>query len=958
MKYPATGAWGRFVNRSLLIGGSALVLTAGTLIGPAVASADVADHTTSVVSDDPADFTPDILDGEVRSIIEVGNKMVVAGSFTQVKEKGQSQPTLTRTGVVAFDATTGAIDPAFNPTLDGEVNVVIPDTDGDSVYVGGTFKTVNGTINRKMTRLDLATGQITSGFLNPGFNAQVNDLRIVHDNVIAAGNFTDIWGTGRTYLSSLDPVTGRPNDFMAPAISVPRKGDPNVYKIDATPDGSSVVAIGNFQIVDGQSRPQIAKFDTSGAQATLSDWRTPFYDVTKCHQAFWSYMRDLDIDPTGEFMVVTTTGAYGGAESPCDVEARFELDQTGQDIAPTWRSYTGGDTTYAVEVTDSTVYVGGHMRWMNNPWAGDRAGAGSVERPGIAALDPKTGVPYSWNPGRQPRGVGVFDILATDAGLWIGSDTDWVAGEQHRKLAFFPTGGSAVPADVTGELPNDVYQLSDTAHADTVSRTFLNGGTAGDTDQLTAAEAGSDSWANVRGATLIDDTVYAARANGSFTASVFDGTRFADAENIDLGYQSAGAAKYFGADTANITGMFFDPESSQLYYKKAGSSTLWKRGFNTESRIVDPYANAATGDSSAIPNVAGMFLSGDTLYFANAADGFLYSIGFVDGVVTGPAQLVNNTRDWRAGGLFVWNGEPRPAEASPIAAAEIVCAGLECSFDGSGSSDPDGWLTDWSWDFGDGNTAAGESATHAYAAGGTYSVTLTVTDNRGNTGQSIQEVTVDAPLESNIEFQGASTKTENFSSSNVSVPAAAQEGDTLLLFVTSNSDVAVSAPPAGWAEVGTQSGRQIRTTLYAKQANAGDLGAAVTVGFPEIVKSDLTLLAYSGVDATDPVIQLASAAETSGTDAHVTPDLSQGPATRYVLSYWADKTSSTTSWTAPAGASEVSQNIGAGGGRISSLAVGTSVDPAPAGTIAGLTATADSSTAKATMWSVSLRAAE
>ena len=102
----------------------------------------------------------------------------------------------------------------------------------------------------------------------------------------------------------------------------------------------------------------------------------------------------------------------------------------------------------------------------------------------------------------------------------------------------------------------------------------------------------------------------------------------------------------------------------------------------------------------------------------------------------------------------------------------------------------------------------------------------------------------------------------------------------------------------------------------------------------------------------------ASAAETSGTDAHVTPDLSQGPATRYVLSYWADKTSSTTSWTAPAGASEVSQNIGAGGGRISSLAVGTSVDPAPAGTIAGLTATADSSTAKATMWSVSLRAAE
>ncbi len=80
--------------------------------------------------------------------------------------------------------------------------------------------------------------------------------------------------------------------------------------------------------------------------------------------------------------------------------------------------------------------------------------------------------------------------------------------------------------------------------------------------------------------------------------------------------------------------------------------------------------------------------------------------------------------------------------AAPTAAISSTATYLAASFDGTGSKDSDGSVASYAWDFGDGQTGTGSKVDHTYGTGGTYTVTLTVTDDRGATGTTTKSVTV------------------------------------------------------------------------------------------------------------------------------------------------------------------------------------------------------------------------
>ncbi|HMG35079.1 MAG TPA: glycoside hydrolase family 44 protein [Blastocatellia bacterium] len=99
--------------------------------------------------------------------------------------------------------------------------------------------------------------------------------------------------------------------------------------------------------------------------------------------------------------------------------------------------------------------------------------------------------------------------------------------------------------------------------------------------------------------------------------------------------------------------------------------------------------------------------------------------------------------------LFVIPASSAPPNQPPTARIAATPASgvapLTVSFDGSGSTDADGTVSSYAWSFGDGGTASGATASHVYSSAGSFTATLTVTDNVGSRSSTSAVINVSAP---------------------------------------------------------------------------------------------------------------------------------------------------------------------------------------------------------------------
>ncbi len=446
---------------------AALVLLAGAVLAPSPASAGEAHP--YLVRTDPQDATPDLVPSTayrlpyVASIDELGDRMVAGGTFDTVRSAGSSQ-NLTRTHAVVFDKTTGEVSPTFAPQISGgAVFSVAADPATNSVYLGGDFRQVNGVARPTVAKLDATTGQLDPTF-SPGFTSgRANDLDLV---TIAGVSHLIVSGNPAKKITSVDPRTGRNDGYFDSAFGpkIPGTVDPNasVYQLDVDPSGTHAAAVGNFDLIDGQSRARFAMFDLGPDHATLSDW---YYDgfqklCASTRNDRIAYISAVDWSPDGTAFSLGSTGFkpastrdiwyhYLGDNnrantSVCDSVSRFQL---ADDSKPQWINYTGGDTVTSVDDTGSAVYGAGHFRWLDNPDGSDSrvgtraTGEQPVDRIGIGAIDPVTGLALSWNPGLSGSTYGGRSMLSTDQGLWLGNESFGYGGESHRGIVFAPLDG-------------------------------------------------------------------------------------------------------------------------------------------------------------------------------------------------------------------------------------------------------------------------------------------------------------------------------------------------------------------------------------------------------------------------------------------------------------------------------------------------------------------------------------
>jgi PKD repeat protein len=320
------------------------VATSGT--AGATAQPPMSDTGPGVVS---ADALPTVqMNGVVWSQVIVGNTVYATGQFTSARPAGSPAGTneTPRSNILAYNLTTGALLPNWNPSLNAQGKTITASPDGTRIYVGGEFTQVSGVNRYRIAALNASTGALITSF-NAIVDYRVSALVATSTTVYAGGAFST--GNGsvtRTRLAAFSASNGSLTSWAPTA-------DAEVKAMVMTTDGSRLVVGGVFKNLNGSPAYGMGELDpVTGA---LINW--PANTVVK------------DAGSTAAILTLTTNGTsifgagytYGRADG--NLEGTFSADPfTG---AINWIEDCHGDV-YGVWPMNGYVYTAEHSHVCHN----------------------------------------------------------------------------------------------------------------------------------------------------------------------------------------------------------------------------------------------------------------------------------------------------------------------------------------------------------------------------------------------------------------------------------------------------------------------------------------------------------------------------------------------------------------------------------------------------------------
>jgi hypothetical protein len=374
----------------LLRAGTALALTAA-------ATTLVATPAPALVLPPPglkAPLRSDRVDGVGLATVILGNRVYLGGTFSNVRN--QAGTTLGhRVNLVAFDRATGAYLSSFRADTNGPVRTL--STDGTSIFVGGSFSTINGVSRANLAAVDPYSGAVRSGF-SANANSNVYATTYAGGRLFVAGSFSWIRGVSRGRVAALNRTTGAVDANFNPAANGTVQG------LAATSNGSKVFIGGAFTNVKGTSRTWLAA--VSGTTGAITS--PTFRDVS-------GRGLDLQVAP-GDTRLAVAAGDAGNQGAWYDLGSGAKI----------WRQRCGGDAQ-AVAVVGSTMFTGFHE---------ECEGDHSIR---LVANTASNGARLTSFKPSFDRFWGVRDLAGDSRGLVVAGDFTRVAGIPLQGIAIFPT---------------------------------------------------------------------------------------------------------------------------------------------------------------------------------------------------------------------------------------------------------------------------------------------------------------------------------------------------------------------------------------------------------------------------------------------------------------------------------------------------------------------------------------